>query len=49
MTITELLWRTNARARKGILWDANGDGVLSGAETVLRNQVLSLFDVINMM
>ena len=26
MTITELLSRTNARARKGLVWDANGDG-----------------------
>ena len=47
MTITELLSRANARARKGLLWDANGDGSLSAAETVLRNQVYSLFGAIN--
>jgi hypothetical protein len=49
MTILELLSRVNARSQKGVLWDANGDGVLSGPETVLRNQVLSLFDTINLL
>ena len=47
LTVTELLSRTNARARKGIVWDANGDGSLSAAETVLRTQTYSLFDTIN--
>jgi hypothetical protein len=47
MTIPELLSRTNARARKGILWDVNGDGTLSAGEIALRNQALSLFDAIN--
>jgi hypothetical protein len=47
MTVRELLSRTNARARKGTLWDVNGDGTLSGPETALRNQGLSLFDAIN--
>jgi len=47
MTITELLSRANARVRKGLLWDANGDGSLNTAETVLRNQVYSLFETIN--
>jgi phage terminase small subunit len=47
MTITELLSRANARARKGTLWDSDGDGVLNSAETILRNQVYSLFDAVN--
>ncbi len=47
MTITELLSRANARARKGTLWDANADGSLNSAETILRNQVYSLFETIN--
>ncbi|MGA2253387.1 MAG: NF038129 family PEP-CTERM protein [Thermoguttaceae bacterium] len=47
MTIGELLSRANANARKGLLWDANGDGVCSPAETILRNQLYSLFDTIN--
>src|SRR5262249_25092945 len=47
MTIAELLARTNARARKGILWDVNGDPTLSAAETALRNEAISLFDAIN--
>ncbi len=47
MTIAELLSRANARARKGTLWDANADGSLNSAETILRNQIDSLFDTIN--
>lgn len=47
MTINELLSRTNARARKGVLWDANADGTLSAGEMILRNQASSLFDAIN--
>ena len=47
ITITELLSRTNSRARKGVVWDFNGDGSLNAAETVLRNQALSLLHAIN--
>jgi hypothetical protein len=47
MTITELLSRTNARARKGVVWDANGDGASSAAESILRKQAWSLFNMIN--
>jgi hypothetical protein len=46
MSITELLSRANARARKGTLWDADGNGVLNSAETILRNQIYSLIDTI---
>ena len=42
-----LLSRANARARKGILWDMNGDGSLNSAETILRNQINALFGTIN--
>ena len=47
MTIAELLSRTNARARKGLLWDANGDASWNAAEATLRDQVFSLFDSID--
>jgi hypothetical protein len=47
VTIAELLSRTNARARKGAVWDANADGSLNAAENVLRTQASSLFDTIN--
>ena len=47
MTIAELLSRTNARAHKGLLWDADGNGSFSSAESILRNQTYSLFDSIN--
>jgi hypothetical protein len=47
MTITELLSRANARAREGLLWDANANGSLSPAEAILRNQIYSLFGTIN--
>jgi hypothetical protein len=47
MTVTELLQRTNARARNGLLWDTNGDGILSAAETSMRNMGYSLFTTIN--
>src|SRR5262249_40357651 len=47
VTGAELLSRTNARAGTGILWDVNGNGSLSGAESALRNQALSTFKTIN--
>ena len=47
LTITELLSRANVRARKGLVWDANANGSLSTAESVLRSQISSLFVTIN--
>ncbi len=47
LTITELLSRINVRSQKGIVWDSNGDGSLSTAESALRNQATSLFDSLN--
>ena len=47
MTIAELLSRTNARARKGLLWDANGDASWNTAESILRDQVFALFESID--
>ena len=47
ITVTELLYRANATARKGLLWDANADGSLNVAESILRNQAYALFDAIN--
>jgi len=47
MTITELLSRTNTRARKGRLWDANGNATWNAAEAALRDQVFSMFESID--
>lgn len=46
LTVMDLLYRTNQRARDGVLWDANDNG-LSTAELLLRAQALTLFDTIN--
>ena len=47
MTISELLLRINLRSRKGRIWDSDGNGHLSTAESTLRNQAASLFELIN--
>jgi hypothetical protein len=47
MPVTELLSRADARSRKGLLWDADGNGSLTSAEALLRNRIDSLFDAIN--
>jgi hypothetical protein len=47
ITVLELLQRTNQRARNGRLWDLNGNGSYSTAETVLREQANELFTSIN--
>jgi hypothetical protein len=47
MTISELLSRTNARARKGLIWDADNKGSSSAAEIILRDQAGLLFNSIN--
>jgi parallel beta-helix repeat protein len=47
LTVNEILARANARTQKGVIWDSNGDGSLSTAESALRGQVASLFDSIN--
>ncbi|HEV3137357.1 MAG TPA: SdrD B-like domain-containing protein, partial [Pirellulales bacterium] len=47
MTVTELLLRTNARARNGLLWNINGDGVFTAGETAMRNMGYSLITTIN--
>src|SRR5690606_468792 len=39
LTVNELLSRANARARRGLVWDANCDGVMNSAEVTLRNHV----------
>ncbi len=39
--------RTNARAKNGLLWDANSNGSFGTAESLLRSQALSLFSNIN--
>lgn len=46
VTVMDLLIRTNARTKNGMLWDLNADGSLNTAETVLRNQASTLFDSI---
>lgn len=47
ITVLELLIRTNARAKSGLLWDANSNGSFGTAESLLRSQALSLFSSIN--
>jgi hypothetical protein len=47
LTIQDLLTLTDAHAHKGLLWDLNGNGSLSTAETILRLQADELFDAIN--
>ena len=47
LTIQDLLTLTDAQAHKGLLWDLNGNGQLSPAETILRLQADELFDAIN--
>jgi uncharacterized membrane protein len=47
LTVLDLLTLTNAHAHKGILWDLDGNGSLSAAETILRLQADALFDTIN--
>lgn len=47
LTVLDLLTRTNARAKNGLLWDANSNGSFSTAESLLRSQALSLFSNIN--
>jgi hypothetical protein len=46
LTIMEILQRTNARSRDGVLWDSNDNG-LNTAENILRAQALELFTSIN--
>lgn len=47
VTIAELLSRTNARARKGLIWDTDNKGSSSAAENILRDQAGRLFNSIN--
>ena len=44
--ISVLLSRANAHARKGAVWNADGNGILS-TENIVRNQMYSLLDTIN--
>ena len=47
LTVLDLLTLANTDAHKGLLWDLDGDGSLSAAETMLRLQADELFDTIN--
>jgi hypothetical protein len=47
VSVGELLSRINAHARKGLIWDADGNGSFSAAESVLRNLTCTLLDTIN--
>ncbi len=47
LTIFEILQKTNEQARKGILWDLNGNGTMSQIEQVLRNLANTVFTNIN--
>jgi hypothetical protein len=47
ITVLELLQRVNDRARKGKLWDLNGNGSYNAAETILLKQAYDLLEAIN--
>ncbi len=47
LTVLDLLTLANTDAHKGLLWDLDGNGSLSAAETMLRLQADELFDTIN--
>ena len=47
ISVGELLSRINAHANKGLIWDVDGNGTFSTAESAMRNQVSTLFDAIN--
>jgi hypothetical protein len=47
LAISQILQNTNDQARKGILWDLNGNGSISSAEQVLRSLANDLFTDIN--
>lgn len=47
LTVWDLLYRTNQRAKNGVLWNSDGSSTVSTAEAILRAQALMLFDSIN--
>jgi uncharacterized repeat protein (TIGR01451 family) len=47
LSISQILQKTNEQARKGILWDLNGNGSISSAEQALRTLANALFTDIN--
>jgi uncharacterized repeat protein (TIGR01451 family) len=47
LSISQILQKTNDQARKGILWDLNGNGSISSTEQVLRTLANNLFTDIN--
>jgi len=47
LSISQILQKTNDQARKGVLWDLNGNGSISSAEQVLRSLANDLFTDIN--
>jgi len=47
LTVMDILKKTNDRAKKGILWDTDGNGAISSAEQTLRNLANGVFTAIN--
>jgi len=47
LSISQILQKTNDQAKKGVLWDLNGNGSISSAENVLRILANNLFTDIN--
>jgi hypothetical protein len=47
LAILDILYRTNSKARNGILWDLNSNGQINCAEQTLRNLANNLFTDIN--
>jgi hypothetical protein len=47
LTISEILSRIASRSHRGLVWDADGTGSLSSAETIVRNSASMLLRSIN--
>ena len=47
LTILSIMQSTNSQAKKGVLWDLNGNGSISSAEQTLRNLANAVFTDIN--
>ena len=47
LSVMDLLLAVNARSHNGLLYDLNGDGLISSSEASLRTMANDLFSAIN--
>jgi VCBS repeat-containing protein len=47
LTVLDILMRTDAKTRKGILYDENGNGLIDSFETMLRTMANDVYSAIN--